>query len=52
VHVDHGNLSQQVEEQLMSFIGPQLAAASSSEEMLGVWQLALAAMRYNDVPSF
>ena len=52
VHVDHDNLSQQVEEQLMSFIAPQLAAASLSEEMLRVWQLALAAMRHNNVAGF
>lgn len=52
VEVGHDDLSSQVEEQLLSFISPHLAVASNEHEMLGVWQLALATMRHNNVPGF
>ncbi|KAF8327245.1 uncharacterized protein EI90DRAFT_3127304 [Cantharellus anzutake] len=52
VSVDHDNLSSQIEAGLISFISPHLEVASTKEEMLGVWQIALAAMRNNFVPGF
>jgi hypothetical protein len=52
VEVEHDNMSNQVEGQLLSFISPHLAMASNEHEMLGVWQLAVATMRHNNVPGF
>ena len=52
VSVDHDVFEQQVVDGLVTFISPHLTAAKDAKDMLGIWQLALAAMQHNQVPGF